>query len=132
MSETTPAPLLIDGQPVAPTPEQVASLAASAAPPVPLSVSNFQARAVLRSRYLPDGRSMLTAVTETLGAARAATAGLPESDPERIAADLGWQAWEQSNVVERDSAIVQQFATMFALDEAALDALFTAAAGVTA
>jgi hypothetical protein len=112
--------------------EVAATLPQAPAPQVPASVTNFQARAVLRARFLPDGRSLLTAVNDSLTAARTAAAGLPESDPQRLAADLAWQAWEQSNDVERGSQIVQQFAGLFGLTDADLDGLFIAAAAVSA
>jgi len=124
--------MIVDGAAVEISPEDAAALPQAASPRPPASVTNFQARAVLRSQFLPDGRSLLTAVNENLAAARTAAASLPESDPQRLAADLAWQAWEQSNVVERDSQLVVQFAAMFGLSDASLDALFIAAEAVTA
>jgi hypothetical protein len=101
-----------------------------AAPPA--SVTNYQGRAVLRARFLPDGRSMLTAINETLQAGREATKDLPENDERRIAADLAWQAWEQANTLDRDSALVASFAERFGLDAATLDDLFREAAAISA
>jgi hypothetical protein len=124
--------MLVNGVVVEITPEQEAALPKPLPPPPPRSVTNFQARAVLRSRFMPDGTSLLSAVTAHLVQARDAAAGLAENAPQRIAADLAWQAWEQSNTVERDSAIVGQFAALFGLSATDLDQLFRAAAEVTA
>jgi hypothetical protein len=123
---------IVNGVVVELTPAQVAALPGALPPPPPRSVTNFQARAVLRSRFMPDGTSLLSAVNAHLVQARDATAEMPETAPERIAADLAWQAWEQSNTVERDSSIVAQFAGLFGLSDADLDQLFRAAAEVSA
>lgn len=60
--------------------------------PVPPSVTNFQARAVMRKYPMPDGRSLFTTVDTDLRAAVTAAADKPEFDPARVEADLNWQA----------------------------------------
>lgn len=99
---------------------------------VPAQVTNFQARAVMRSSFLPDGRSLETAVKQALEAGRAATSALPESDPRRMLADQQWLAWEQSNVFERGSQMIQGFALALGLSSSDLDNLFLAAQEITA
>lgn len=45
---------------------------------------------------------------------------------------IAQQAWEYANEVNRAGPLVQQMAAGLGFDEAALDALFTAAAGISA
>ena len=126
------ARMIVDGVEADMPPEIEATLPQSGAAPVPASVTNFQGRAVLRRRFLPDGRSMFAAVNDELQAAREATKDLPESDARRLGADLAWQAWEQANTLDRDSSLVSTFADRFGLDAAALDDLFREAATISA
>ncbi len=80
-------------------------------PVVPGEVTNFQARAALLSAGL-------------LGAVESFIAGL--ADP------LATAAWEYSGVVARDSALVAAVQLALELSDAALDALFIAAAAISA
>lgn len=102
------------------------------APVVPQEITNFQARAVLRNTFLPDGTSMLTAVTTNLKTAMDQAAGLPENDPFRIQVDLAWQAWEMANTLSRTSPLVLHFAGTFGLSPAQLDAMFIQASTIGA
>jgi hypothetical protein len=96
----------------------------ASAPSVPASVTNFQARALMRRTILPDGRSLETAVRVALLAAKEAAAALPEADPARIAADEAWLAWEQSNDFFRRGALVQAIGAQMGFDDTALDQMF--------
>ena len=87
------------------------------APPVPPeSVTNFQIRAALMAMPSPSGGTVYDAVD----AAAHAQGG------------IALQAWEYANEVNRTGPLVQQMAAALGFDEAALDALFTAAAGISA
>lgn len=89
----------------------VASLPPS--PPVPVEVTMRQARlALLAAGKLGDVDAALASITDAA---------------QRQAAQI---EWEYSSTVKRSSAWVQQLAPALALDEAALDALFTAAAAL--
>ena len=101
-------------------------------PPAPDRVTNYQARAVMRQVPMPDGRSLFTTVDTALREAVAATAGLDEFDPQRVEADVSWQAWEQANEYERHGALVGLLAAKFGLDDARTDDLFRQAATVRA
>ena len=102
------------------------------APTVPASVTNFQARFVMRATILPDGRSLETAVREYLLEQKTAASVLPEAHASRIAADQAWLAWEQSNDFERNGALVNGLGAAFGLTAGAIDDLFRAAAVVAA
>ncbi len=82
-----------------------------ALPAVPAEVTNFQARAVLTS-------------TGQLAAVEAYIAGL--ADPVATA------AWEYAGVIARDSPLVAGAQAALALDDAAMDDLFIAAAAIVA
>ena len=99
---------------------------------VPDKVTNYQARAVMRQVPMPDGRSLFTTVDTALREAVAATAGLDEFEPQRVEADVSWQAWEQANEYERYGALVGLLAAKFGLDDARTDDLFRQAATVRA
>ncbi len=101
-----------------------------AAPRVPAEVTNWQARAVLRRTFLPDrpDTSLFTRTDRLLRQARDDAAGLPESNPRRIEADLNWQAWEQANTFSRDGALLASIGALFGLTDAQVDDLFRAAA----
>lgn len=96
---------------------------------VPAEVTNWQARSVLRKTFLPDApdTSLFTRTDLLLREARDAAAGLPESDPRRMEADIAWQAWEQSNVFSRSGALLSGIGTRFGLTDAQVDDLFRAA-----
>lgn len=93
-------------------------VAAYVAPPpapvvIPSEVTMRQARlALLGIGKLGDVDAALASITDAA---------------QRQAAQI---EWEYSSTVKRDSAWVQQLAPALALDEAALDALFTAAAAL--
>lgn len=94
-----------------------------AAAPVPLEVTNFQARAVLMQ--LPpvgDGPTLFHDIDAALRANKDADA----------AGALAWQAWEQANTFTRAGVLVNTMATQFGLSPAQLDGLFRAAALVEA
>jgi hypothetical protein len=99
---------------------------------VPDRVTNFQARALMRRTVLPDGRSLETAVRESLAAAKAAADELSEAHPARIAADEAWLAWEQSNEFMRYGALVTAIGAQMGFDAAALDQMFRDAALIEA
>lgn len=83
----------------------------------PASVTNSQARAVLLQ--MPGstaGRSLFQDVDDALKARGGAA----------------WQAWEFANEFTRDGALVGQMGAAFGMSAAQLDALFVAAAGVSA
>lgn len=124
------ATMLVDGVEVPLPPALAATLPTAAPAPVPAEVTNWQARAVLRRTFLPDAPdvSLFTRTDSMLRQARDAAAGLPESDPRRIAADLHWQAWEQSNTFQRGGALLAAVAEGFGLSPDAVDDLFRAAA----
>jgi len=111
---------------------RAACTAVEALDPVPASVSNFQARAVMRQFKMPDGRSLFTTVDIDLRAAVEATKALDEFDPRRVQADLAWQAWEQANTYDRQGAITQLLAGRYGFDGPTTDELFRKADLVTA
>ena len=80
--------------------------------PVPQSVTNFQARAVLMATPGPPGFATLF---EAVHAALEAQGG------------VAWQAWEYANVFERQGALVNSLASDFGLTSAQIDAMFRAA-----
>jgi len=87
-------------------------------PAAPRTVTNFQLRAALLGMPAPGGAAgTLFAVVD---AAVRAQGG------------LALQAWEYANEVNRTGPLVQQMAAGFGFDEASLDALFIAAAGISA
>jgi hypothetical protein len=102
------------------------------APAASASVTNYQARAVMRQFKMPDGRSLFTTVDSDLRAAVEATKVLDEFDPQRVEADLSWQAWEQANTYDRQGAITQLLAGRYGFDEPTTDELFRKAEIVTA
>jgi hypothetical protein len=117
----------VDGRRVPARPEDLAQAEIDAAMTlvglVPSAVTNFQARAVLLQMPGPgDVGAMFDAIDAALLAGR-------DAGPEgRVA----WQAWEYANEITRGGVLVQQMAAAFGLDDAALDALFRAAAGIEA
>lgn len=98
--------------------------AANAPRPVPSSVTNYQARAVMRMTPMPDGRSLLEAVRSALKADLDRVQTLPDMDPDRVAAEVSWEAWEQANVYERNGPLVSSLASRFGLNDAMTDDLF--------
>lgn len=100
--------------------------------PVPATVTNFQARAVLRGVIMPDGKSLETFMTEALRAGREAASVLPEADPARIGADRAWLAWEQSNEFERSSPLVGMWVSQLGMTDDQVDELFRQAGSVIA
>lgn len=101
-------------------------------PPVPESVTNFQARAVMRQTIMPDGRSLFTTINDDLSGARLMLADKPDSDPAKIAAEIAWQAWEQANDYLRHGPLVTSLSSKFGFDDTRTDALFFAASQVIA
>lgn len=102
---------------------------------VPATVTNAQARAIMRQTFpviLGGSTSLFTAVDTALRAAKDAAKTLPDNDHAHIEADTRWNFWEQANEFERNGTLVQAIAAQFGMDAAAIDALFIAAAQVTA
>lgn len=102
------------------------------APTVPSRVTNFQARYVMRSYKMSDGRSLFTTVDTDLRAAVDAYKDLDEFDPKRVEADVHWQAWEQANEYERYGQITELLKSKYGFDDATTDELFTQASQVRA
>ena len=100
--------------------------------PVPGSVTNYQARVIMRQTVMPDGRSLLETVKADLMAGVAATRTLTEMDPRRIKADLEWESWEQANVYERNGPLVLSLSARYGFSPAMTDDLFRQAAQVIA
>jgi hypothetical protein len=92
--------------------------------PVPASVSNFQARAIMRQVPMPDGRSLFTTLDTALRKAVEDTRGLGEFEPARVAADIDWEAWEQANTYDRRGTLVLSLSTRFDFSSDATDDLF--------
>lgn len=103
-----------------------------APPPVPASVTNFQARAIMRQVPMPDGRSLFTTVDSDFRKAVDETRDMGEFEPARVAADIDWQAWEQANSYDRQGTLVSTLASRYELDAEAVDDLFRRANLVTA
>lgn len=82
-------------------------------------VSMFQAREALRRSPAPRGGSLLDAVDAYVSSQR--------EDAPTLAL-----AWEYATAVERNGLFVRALAEVFALDDAALDALFRLAATIAA
>lgn len=116
------------------TPAEVAEIQNAPPPvrPVPSSVTNYQGRAIMRTTFLTDGRSLFTAVNEDLKAAVAATQALPETDPRRIEAEVSFQAWEFANQFDRAGGLVQLLATQYGFTSEQTDEIFRQAETVTA
>lgn len=93
-----------------PTPEQLAAVVVP--PAVPPIVSKFQAKAALRGAGLLDQVEQMMAD--------------PAADP------LAVLAWQDAQEFRRTSPTVAAMAGALGLDAAALDALFTTAAGIEA
>lgn len=129
---------LVDGVLLEMTPSEIAAYqaereaAANAPQPVPSSVTNYQARAVMRMTPMPDGRSLLETVRSALKADLDRVQSLPDMDPDRVTAEVAWEAWEQANVYERNGPLVSSLASRFGFDDAMTDDLFRQAEQVTA
>ena len=82
----------------------------------PDTATNFQIRAALMDMPGPSGGTMYDAVNVAVHAQ----------------GGVALQAWEYANEVNRSGPLVQQMAARFGFDEASLDALFIAAAGISA
>ncbi len=83
---------------------------------VPREVTNFQARALLKS--MPgsaDGRSLFDDVNDALEA----MGGVP------------WQAWEYTTVFPRDSQLIAAIGSQLGLTDAQLDQMFAEAAAIS-
>lgn len=94
------------------TPEELAAIAAASSPPVPASVTNFQARAALLAAGL-------------FGQVDAAIKAQPQDSP-------AYQAWEYANDVTRNGTLVNSMAETLGLTSAQLDDLFRQAATIEA
>jgi hypothetical protein len=81
----------------------------------PREVTNFQARALLKS--IPgsaDGRSLCDGANDALQA----MGGVP------------WQAWEYTTVFPRDSQLIAEIGDQLGLTDAQLDQMFVQAAAI--
>lgn len=91
--------------------------------PVPATVTNFQARAVLMQMASgAPGVSMFRVIDDALRAGRDASAE----------GAIAWQAWEQANDFYRDGALVNSMAGQFGLTGPQIDTLFRQAAAIVA
>jgi hypothetical protein len=98
------------------TPEEIAAIPPAPPPPIPREVTNFQARALLKS--MPgsaEGRSLFDDVDDALRA----MGGVP------------WQAWEYTTVFPRHSALIGAIAAQLSLTEEQLDQMFIAASAIS-
>lgn len=87
------------------------------ASPVPIEITNFQARAVLHG--VPgsaEGRSLFDDVDDAL----------------RAQGGMAWQAWEYANTITRNGSLVNAMATQFGISDAQMDAMFTLGATISA
>lgn len=87
-----------------------------AVPPVPMEVTNFQARAVLLNMPGTVGATMLDDITMALQAV----------------GGQAWQAWEYANTISRGGVLVSQMAAQFGFSEEQLDDMFRQAAVIEA
>lgn len=88
-------------------------------PPVPVSITNFQARAVLLAMASPTGiaeRTLFQDIDDTL----------------RAEGGVGWQAWEYANEITRDGELVNSLGQRLGMSPAQLDQLFIAAGSISA
>ncbi len=101
-------------------------------PRVPGSVPRGAARIIMAAAIYPAGhpqagKSVLRRVKELLAAAEAATAALPDADPQRIAAVVTREAFEGEGEFLRHGATTLRLAQLAEVDAAWMDALFQAA-----
>jgi hypothetical protein len=94
------------------TPDEVAAAAEAAKPPVPVQVTNFQARAVLLAAGLFDRVDAAI-----------------KAQPQTSAA---YQAWEYANDITRNGTLVNSMAETLGFSAAQLDDLFRQAATIEA
>lgn len=100
---------------VAPAPLQPVS-------PVPISVTNFQARVALMQMSYSGGGTMFAHIDAVLFAAK---------DVDALSAST-WQAWNFANNFERASATITRLGTLFGFSSTDLDNIFIAAAAIHA
>lgn len=95
----------------------------SPAAPVPFSVTNFQARAVLLEMPGPDDQgTMFDAINNALAAGK----------DQSVQGRINWQAWEQANDFTRNGTLVNSIGPSFGLTEEQLDDLFRRAVRIEA
>ena len=87
--------------------------------PIPVSITNFQARAVLFHMPSPSGTADRTLFQDI-------------DDALRAQGGVAWQAWVFANDVTRDGPLVNAMGANFGLTSDQLDALFIAGAGISA
>ena len=88
-------------------------------PPVPASVTNFQARAVLMQMPSPSGATGRTLFQDV-------------DDALHAEGGVALQAWEYANDVTRDGPLVNSLGARLGMTPEQLDGLFLAAATITA
>ena len=93
--------------------------------PVPVSVTNAQARAVLLTMPgVTPGKTLFDDINEALTAGKEASASFEQR--------MAWQFWEQANDFTRNGVLVNALAQQFGVSDADLDTLFREAAKITA
>ena len=90
-----------------------------AAQPVPPSITNFQARAVLMQMPSPTGQAGRTLFQDV-------------DDALRAEGGVAWQAWEYANDVTRDGPLVNSLGARLGMTPAQLDQLFITGSGISA
>ena len=97
-------------------------------PSVPENVPNADMRIVLQGHFLPDGRSLFTAIQTMLQGNRDATAGLPDDSPPKRAALAAWTRWDMGNFFVRAEPMIAGIRDAFGFTDDQVDALFVEAA----
>ncbi|MBC9177842.1 hypothetical protein [Pseudoroseomonas ludipueritiae] len=118
------------GDPIIPTQEPPPVILPPAA--VPAEISRAQARIVMATHILDNGRSLLSATRDLLAQQLEATAGLPDADPQRIAAVQASEWWSAAASYRRDHPVLLQVAERLGVTPIETDALFRAAALIAA
>lgn len=98
----------------------------------PVEISRAQARVAMATHILPDGRSLLSATRDMLAAQQEATTGRPDADPQRIAAMQAAEWWTAAATYRRDHPVLLAVAAALGLTNAEIQALFRAAALISA
>lgn len=108
--------MIVDGVVIEMTEEQEGALPSEPYVAVPLEITNFQCRAVLKMTPMPDGGTMLDFVDTAIQAS----------------GGLTLLAWEYGGVVTRYGPSMASFAAQLGLSDEQLDAMFIAASQISA
>lgn len=119
-----------NGDPIIPTMEPPPVVLPPGA--VPHEISRAQARVVMATHILPNGRSLLSATRDLLAQQLEATAALPDADPQRIAAVQASEWWSAAATYRRDHPVLLMVAELLGVTPDETDALFRAAALIAA